>query len=140
MSHRRNTRRQQRPAKIAATSEYQEEVIDRSEFSREQLVYLAGIFDASTTFRSSATEWVAYAATEEWPRRMAKLFGGYVKRHITSQGNGKTIWQWNMKPSRKLELITLLEQTGLMLSLTPYQTPAMLERLGKAARVEEQDG
>lgn len=98
----------------------------------DQIVYLAGMFDATLGLRSTATRnAVAISKTEDWPKLMAEQYGGFHEQFVSNAG--KTFWGWFVPLDRKVELFHLLESANVIRSLSVYELDGVRGKLERAA-------
>jgi len=97
----------------------------------EQIIYLAGLFDATLTLKNTATGGaIAISDTKEWPQYMAKTFGGNA-RGFESQ-KGKRFVGWFVPIRQRLELVKMLEGAGHVHSLDSNGFLKVITKLERA--------
>jgi hypothetical protein len=122
-----------RPRKRSPASKKQ-----AKDFTHDELVYLAGIWDGTIILRGTAESWACVIAKKDspWPAELATTYGGEGKPRNTK--GGKEIMGWEVDPIRRLELFLILEEAGLIRSLGPYERDGIRGRLQKAASAFKQ--
>jgi hypothetical protein len=104
----------------------------KSGLSREDLLYLAGIFEATLGIRGVGTNGaVGISNTEEWPRCMAETYGG-VHRQFTSAKTEKSFWGWYVTISRRLELVNLLKEAEVVKTFSFDDWINVIQKLERA--------
>ncbi len=79
-----------------------------TKLGKEDLIYLACLFEATLNIRgTNSNSAVAIAATPEWPREMAKTYGG--KAETFTANSGKDFVGWYLPVNRRLELWELVQ-------------------------------
>jgi len=101
------------------------------QLTHDQLVYLAGMFEATIGLRGVGTQGAMGISTSEpWPNQMAETYGG-VCRQFTSK-NEKTFWGWYVSINRRLELATLLRDADVTQALNIQEWEAIVHKLERA--------
>jgi len=104
-----------------------------------ELEYLAGVFEAQDGLtRTNDISAVSIDKDEDWPKYMAKTYGGEAKSFVAK--NGKTWWGWFVPLRRRFELITIIEQSGKTKGTGPYKFDGIRGRLLKAIPLDQRDG
>jgi hypothetical protein len=101
-----------------------------NELTKEQLLYLAGVFDVTRFSEASNDLKVGISKTQDWPRFMAEQYGGEAVEFTSHRG--KLFWGWDLPLQRRLELIWMLDRAGLIRSLDPFKVDGLRGRLTNA--------
>lgn len=104
---------------------------ETKKLSKEDLIYLAGLWEATIGLRSVNTIGAAaIAKTPEWPQYMAKTYGGEA-REFTSSSN-KVFWGWFVPLDLRLEILDTLEAGGYFRGTPALERDAVRAKLSKA--------
>lgn len=91
---------------------------ETKKLSKEQIVYLGGIYDATIGLKSVNTIGAAaISKSADWPEYMAKTYGGEAREFTSS--SSKVFWGWFVSLQQRLDILDALEAQGAT------QTPAL---------------
>ena len=104
----------------------------------EDLHYLAGIFESSLGLRGPGTQGaMAISNSEDWPKNMATLYGGYAEE-FQSGRTEKWYWGWFVPLERRLELLNLLESSGVTKNYSTEDFVKSRHRIEKAINSQKE--
>jgi len=104
----------------------------KKEIAQNDLYYLAGIFESTLGLKGPGTQGAAGVSdTEDWPREMAKTFGGYHEQ-FQARKTEKWYWGWYVPLERRLELLNILEESGVTKSYSREAFEKSRHRIEKA--------
>jgi len=100
--------------------------------TKEQLIYLAGIFESTLGLRGVGTNGaVGISNTEPWPKYMAETYGGN-HRTFTASRTERTFWGWYVPIKRRLELVQLLQDAKVCVSTDLVAFDQIKQKLEKS--------
>ena len=107
--------------------------------TEDQLIYLAGMFEATIGLRGVGTNGaVGISNTEGWPQYMASTYGGN-HRQFTTAKTEKTYWGWYVPINRRLELAKMIKEAGVSQTLTVEDWDVIVHKLEKAVNSDKGD-
>jgi hypothetical protein len=109
---------------------------ETKKISKEDLIYLAGVWESSLGLKSPATtNAVAISNDEDWPKYLAKTYGGEAKEFTSNAG--KNFWGWFVTNELKLEILSALENGGVLKGTSALKRDTIRAKLDRAVNKDK---
>jgi hypothetical protein len=109
---------------------------ETKKLSKDELIYLAGLWETSLAIKSPGSTFaVAISKKEDWPKYLAKTYGGEAKEFTSNAG--KNYWGWFITAELKLEILNALENADVLKGTAALDRDAIRSKLDRAVNKEK---